>query len=75
MNVAYIETNGIRIRKKKRERLRDVVSLVTVLALVVSLIFNFYIDWKNKNIHASLYNLKTPFITINLSGSVRVAPV
>ena len=75
MNMAYIETNGIRIRKEKRERLEDVVSLVTVLALVISLIFNFYLDWQNKNIQASLYNLEIPFITINLSGSARVAPV
>jgi len=73
--MAYIETNGIRIRKEKRERLEDVVSLVTVLALVISLIFNFCLDWQNKNIQASLYNLETPFITINLSGSARVAPV
>jgi len=75
MNMAYIETNGIRIRKEKRERLEDVVSLVTVLALVISLIFNLYIDRQNKNIHASLYNLEIPFITINLSGSARVAPI
>jgi hypothetical protein len=51
MNVAYIETNRIetnriRIRKKKRERLRDVVSLITVLALVISLIFNFILMGK-----------------------------
>lgn len=72
MNMAYIETNGIRISKKPRKQRKWLIaSLTTVLALIVSIIatsYSVYFAIQNQNLQNSLYSFQ-PFIFSNYTSS------
>lgn len=75
--MAYIETNGIRIRKRQRKWL-TASSLIAIIALIITAISTssaVYFAMQNQNSQSSLYNLQNslynfqPFIFSNYTTS------
>jgi hypothetical protein len=80
VNMAYIETNGIRIRKKRRKWLTAslLTSLIAIMALIISGISvysTYYFSMQNGKLTNELYNLQnslynfSPFIFSNYTSS------
>jgi len=68
--MAYIETNGLRIRKKQRKWL-TASSLIAIIALIISAISvssGVYFAIQNEKLQNSLYNFQ-PFIFSNYTTS------
>jgi len=62
--MVYIETNGIRIRKKNRRKWIISVVLSSLIA-IIAIISTSYFAWQNQNVMNSLYNFQPFIFSIN----------
>jgi hypothetical protein len=68
--MAYVETNGVRIREKKRRwRITTLVSVLSLIAAIVFGINSVIINRQNQELINQLYNYP-PFIYSNYSTSI-----
>jgi hypothetical protein len=63
--MAYIETNGIRIQKRRRKWLS--IKSITLIALIVSTGSTIYFAWKSQDLQNSLYNLQVASTRADIS--------